>query len=88
MHQLNLFNDAQSMMDEATKKQKEANQLSKESSELITRAQGICVHENKRISSTYFEGGYDYHAHTTYVEKCVLCGKMIREWDKDHGYFG
>ena len=48
----------------------------------------VCKHENVDETSRYYGGSYDEVARTFYTHTCVTCGKVLKEWDKSHGYYG
>lgn len=48
-----------------------------------------CTHHGTVVEEhRYFGGSYTDTAHTTYWNKCTVCGKKSNEIVKDHGYYG
>jgi regulator of replication initiation timing len=47
-----------------------------------------CAHENVDEESSYYGGSYDEVARTFYSHKCIICGTVLKTWDKSHGYYG
>lgn len=48
----------------------------------------LCPHTEQAQQSRYYDGGYDYTAHTDHRIVCECCGKLLKEWSVDHGYYG
>lgn len=48
----------------------------------------ICKHENVNETNRYYGGSYDEQARTFYTHTCVICGTVLKEWNRSHGYYG
>jgi hypothetical protein len=92
MNQLELDLDADSsvinLMAQVESHRILAGSYSLAANEILAKARALCLHQNTETKSEYFSGGYDYTSRTEYVERCSLCGTVIRTWDKDHGHYG
>jgi hypothetical protein len=55
---------------------------------LNAERQNLCAHSSTIEESSYHEGNYDDVARSFYTVKCRRCGKVVKEWDKAHSWYG
>lgn len=73
-------------------------QIAKEREEIIVainyldaeklKLQEVCSHNKTTRKSHYYSGSYTDHACTYYKDYCDYCGKLVKEFTKEHSYFG
>lgn len=47
-----------------------------------------CPKDELVSQEKYYEGGYDYHASTSYWDECMICGRKHNAREVTHSWYG